>query len=193
MDGVTAAGKTTLARELAAAVGDRGRTVIHLGMDGFHHPRAHRYRQGRGSALGYYQDAYDFEGFARLVLIPLGPNGNLRYRSRIIDLASDEALDEPTLDAPVDSVLLVDGSFLQRDLSALWDEVVFVDTSIAAARERGTRRDTAQFGGLQEAREAFDNRYHAASRFYLDEVRPAARASVVIENDDLDRPVLRRL
>jgi uridine kinase len=46
VDGITAAGKTTLARELAAAVAARGRPAAHLSMDGFHHPRAHRHRQG---------------------------------------------------------------------------------------------------------------------------------------------------
>lgn len=109
VDGVTAAGKATLAREVAAAVDARGRHGIHLSMDGFHHPRAHRHRQGRDSAAGYYADAYDFPTFARTVLDPLGPGGDRRYRERIVD-----------------------GSFLQRELA--WDEVVFVDTAFAVAR-----------------------------------------------------------
>jgi uridine kinase len=58
IDGVTAAGKSTFASELTAAVGARGRPAIHLTMDGFHHPRAHRHRRGRTSAEGYYEDAY---------------------------------------------------------------------------------------------------------------------------------------
>lgn len=132
VDGVTAAGKTTLARELAAAVDARGRHGIHLSMDGFHHPRAHRHRQGRDSAAGYYADAYDFPTFARTVLDPLGPGGDRRYRERIIDLASDTPVDEPPVTAARDAVLIVDGSFLQRDLA--WDEVVFVDTAFAVAR-----------------------------------------------------------
>jgi hypothetical protein len=57
IDGVTASGKTTVARELATAVSELGRPVIQVSMDGFHHPRARRHRQGRESALGYYEDA----------------------------------------------------------------------------------------------------------------------------------------
>ncbi|WP_327341046.1 hypothetical protein OG384_37395 (plasmid) [Streptomyces sp. NBC_01324] len=52
VDGITAAGKTTLARALVSAVAGRGRPALHLSMDGFHHPRAHRHRQGRDSAVG---------------------------------------------------------------------------------------------------------------------------------------------
>ncbi|WP_394620340.1 gamma-glutamylcyclotransferase [Lentzea sp. JNUCC 0626] len=191
VDGITASGKTTLARELAAAVAARGRSAAHLSMDGFHHPRAVRHRLGRDSADGYYQDAYDFAAFSRLVLDPLGPGGDRRYRTRIIDLRSDTPVDEPAVQAPDDLVLVVDGSFLQRDLE--WDEVVFVDTPFAVARDRGTRRDAELLGGLEKAEKAFDQRYHAASRRYLDEVGPAARASVVVVNADVAHPLLHRI
>ncbi|GGM72296.1 uridine kinase [Lentzea pudingi] len=191
VDGITASGKTTLARELTASVAARGRSAAHLSMDGFHNPRAVRHRQGRDSADGYYLDAYDFAAFSRLVLEPLGPGGDRRYRERIIDLRSDTPIDEPPVQAPDDLVLVVDGSFLQRELE--WDEVVFVDTPFAVARERGSRRDADLLGGLEKAQRAFDQRYHAASRRYLDEVGPADRASVVVGNEDVAHPVLRRI
>jgi uridine kinase len=191
VDGITASGKTTLARELTACLIDRGRAAAHLSMDGFHNPRAVRHRQGRDSADGYYADAYDFASFSRLVLEPLGPGGDRKYRQLIIDLASDTPIDEPPVEAPEDLVLVVDGSFLQRDLE--WDEVVFVDTPFEVARDRGTRRDTELLGGLEQAERAFDQRYHAASRRYLEEVGPAGRASVVLGNADVANPVLRRI
>lgn len=191
VDGVTAAGKTTLARELAAAVGDRGRPAAHLSMDGFHHPRAYRHRQGRDSATGYYEDAYDFAAFAHTVLDPLGPGGDRRYRERIIDLAADTPVDEPLATAEEDMVLVVDGSFLQRELA--WDEVVFVDTAFDIARARGTTRDAGMFGGVEAAGRAFDARYHAASRRYLAEVDPLAGATIVVGNDDVQHPELRRI
>lgn len=191
VDGITAAGKTTLARELAAAVASRGRPAAHLSMDGFHHPRAVRHRQGRESADGYYLDAYDFPSFRRLVLDPLGPGGDRRYRERIIDLRADTPIDQPPVLAAPNLVLVVDGSFLQRDLT--WDEVVFVDTGFAVARTRGSARDATLLGGLAEAERAFDQRYHAASRRYLAEVSPASKATVVVGNDDVTQPVLRRI
>ena len=192
IDGVTASGKSTFAGELAAAVAGLGRPAVHLTMDGFHHHREHRYRRGRLSADGYYDDAYDFAALAELVLIPLGPDGNRRYRTRVIDLASDAEIGEPPVEAPVDAVVIVDGSFLQRpELAGLWDHRIFIDTDLAVARHRGTHRDARQLGGLAKAEHMYDVRYHAAARRYLAAVDPAARATLVVENTDLRNPRLR--
>lgn len=194
VDGVTAAGKTTLADELAAAVGARGRSAVRLSMDDFHHPRARRHRQGRASARGYYKDAFDFETFARLVLAPLGPDGDRRYAPRAHDLDSDQPVHDSPQWAAADAVVIVDGSFLQNPtLDGGWDEVVYVDVSFAAACERGIRRDAAMFGGKENARELYASRYHAAGRLYQDEIHPAERATVRIGNDDLGAPVLHHI
>ncbi len=137
VDGITSAGKTTFANEVAAAGGAGGRPTARVSMDGYHHRRARRHRQGRLSADGYYEDAYDLEAAARELLQPLGPDGigpggigpggigpggTLRYRDRIIDLATDEPADSWAQATP-ETVLVVDGSFLQREeLRDHWDE-----------------------------------------------------------------------
>jgi uridine kinase len=194
VDGITASGKTALAAELAEAIESRGRTVISVSGDDFHHQSAHRYRQGRHNANGYYEDAYDLEALARLVLVPAGPGGDLSYRLRHHDLASDQVLEEDLLTAPPDAIILVAGSFLLKpELDGLWDEVIFVETSFDEARRRGSLRDSSLFGGLGRAQHAFDTRYHPASRRYLAEVAPQDRATVIIGNDDLAQPQLRRL
>ena len=194
VDGITASGKTTLANELAAALAATGPPVLRLSMDGYHHPRAHRYRQGRGSADGYYEDAYDFPSFAELVLRPLGPGGAGRYTPAIIDLPTDTPLDRTPVPVPGAAWLVVDGSFLQRDeLAGLWDVVVWVDTPFAEARRRGIARDTDLLGGVDAAATAFDERYHAAARRYLAEVDPAAHADVVFVNTDVHRSEVRRV
>ena len=72
VDGITAAGKTLLATELAQAIRKTGRPAIQVSMDGFHHRREHRYRQGPESGLGYYEDAFDLVAFGELVLGPWG-------------------------------------------------------------------------------------------------------------------------
>src|ERR671936_3199905 len=60
IDGVDAAGKTTLADELAAVLRGRGREVIRASIDGFLRPRAERYRRGELSPEGYYHDSFDY-------------------------------------------------------------------------------------------------------------------------------------
>jgi hypothetical protein len=41
--------------ELTDAVQALGRPTIHLTLDGYHHPRDHRYQKGKLSAEGYYE------------------------------------------------------------------------------------------------------------------------------------------
>jgi len=192
VDGITASGKSTLAGELAAAVSGLGRPAVHLTMDDFHNPRALRYRRGRMSAVGYYEDAYDFEALVRVVLRPLGPNGSRRYRRRVLDLGTDRAVADDPVTADPDAVVVVDGTFLQRpEVVDHWDVRLFVDTGAAVALARGVARDAALLGGRAEAEAAYTQRYHAASTIYLQTVRPAAQATVVVGNDDPAHPTIR--
>ena len=57
IDGVDAAGKTIFAAKLSEELRKRNHTVIEASMDGFHNPRAIRYRMGRDSPEGYYKDS----------------------------------------------------------------------------------------------------------------------------------------
>lgn len=56
IDGVDAAGKTTLADELVAPLRRRGRSVVRASADDFHNPRALRYRAGRDSPEVYLRE-----------------------------------------------------------------------------------------------------------------------------------------
>ncbi len=191
VDGITAVGKTTFADQLADAVHALDRTCLRVSMDGFHHPRSTRYRQGRESPDGYYEDAYDFAALLRELLGPLGPGGSLLYRTAIIDLAADAALEVPPEPADPRLVLIVDGIFLQRpELDGGWDRLIFLRASFESARARGAARDAEQLGSVAEAERIFKVRYHAAQARYLAEVEPERRADIVVEHDDPARPVI---
>lgn len=127
IDGICGSGKTIFSRDLAEFVAAIGRTVVLVDSDGFHHVRARRYRQGRESAQGYYDDAYDFGSLAERVLLPLGPDGTRDYAIRVHDLASDATIDDETPQAPPDAIVLSAAAFIQRDrLRDLWDEVIYL-------------------------------------------------------------------
>lgn len=59
IDGPDAAGKTMLADALAGRLAGAGRQIVRASIDGFHRPRAERYRQGPLSPAGYYEDSLD--------------------------------------------------------------------------------------------------------------------------------------
>jgi len=93
--------------------------------------------------------------------------------------------------APVDSVLIVDGSFLQRpEILGHWDHRIFVNTSFEVALARGVARDALLLGGEAAAKTAYEARYHAAARLYINAVHPAESATVVVDNDNLANPRL---
>lgn len=187
VDGVCGAGKSRFARDLVVAVERLGRPALHLDSDGFHHVRAVRHR--RQSAQGYYQDAYDFEALTERVLRPLG-DGHLEIATRVHDLASDAVVSEVVTVAP-GCVVVFDCTFLQRgSLRTLWDEVIWLEVALPIARARGIARDSAALGGAEAAAAAYDARYLAACRIYLDEESPRERAGIVVGHDDPAEPRL---
>lgn len=191
VDGRTASGKTTLADEVATALRarDRRRAVIRTSVDGFHRPRAERYCRGRLSAEGYLDDARDWTAIRPLLLDPLGPGGDLLYRTASFDLDRDEPIEQEAQRAEPDAILIVDGTFLQRpELADAWDLVMFVDVSEEVATRRGIARDAASLGGEDRARETHKQRYQAAFAIYQARVGPKGRAHIVIDNDDVDAP-----
>lgn len=192
VDGISAAGKSTLAAELQAAFVRRSRHAVLVSLDGFHHPRSRRYRRGRRSPVGYYEDAFDLDSIVERVLLPLGPGGSRRYVTRTHDLLTDETVTDPPQEAPPDAVILVDGSFLQRpELLPHWDVRIFVDTSPEVAAARSARRDADLLGGERRAAELFAVRYAPAFELYLERADPVGSADVVVVNDDPSRPELR--
>src|SRR5690606_38959380 len=99
--------------ELVERLHSAGRTAIHLDSDGFHHVRAVRYRQGRESARGYYDDAYDFASLADRVLLPLGGAAPFTYASKVHDLISDEK-EHVVARADPNAIVVFACTFLQR-------------------------------------------------------------------------------
>src|SRR5438067_5961938 len=109
IDGPPAAGKTTLADELALVLRNRGREVIRSSIEGFLLPRAQRYRRGEDSPEGCYHDSFDFDALHRVLLDPLGPDGDRRFQPAVYDRDTDTALSPPVTTAAADTVLLFDG------------------------------------------------------------------------------------
>ena len=191
IDGIDAAGKTTLADDLAPLLEAAGRPVIRASLDGFHRPRSERYRRGAESPEGYYEDAFDYQALQAALLLPLGPAGNRRYRRAVFDFRQDTPLLAKVEIAPARAVLLFDGVFLLRpELAGIWDYRIFVKVAFDVALQRALQRDQALFGSAEAVWQRYRQRYIPAQRFYLETIRPEEQADVVVGNDDPLHPLL---
>ena len=193
VDGPDAAGKTTLVDELAENVTRRGRPVIRASVDGFHHSEAVRRRRGSLSAEGYFFDSFDYTALRRLLLDPLGPSGDRRYRTAAFDYRSDTALDAPVHYAACNAVLLVDGVFLLReDLRDCWELSIFLQISPAESLRRALHRDVVLFGTPAAVRERYHARYLPGQELYRAHSAPDEHAHVLIDNEQPGAPRILR-
>jgi uridine kinase len=188
VDGFDGAGKTVLADELAEVIGalDGARDVLRISIDGFHRPKAQRVARGRGPET-FYEDSYDYAAFRRVVIDPF------RRGEPVTPAVNDVDADRPVHPHPVavarDTVLLVDGIFLQRPgLADVWDATLWVDVPFAVSVPRGN----ARFGDGHDPDPGAEpnQRYVGGQRLYLAAVDPRSRATWVLDNTDLDLPVL---
>jgi uridine kinase len=191
IDGPGAAGKTTLADELATLLAPT-RPVLRVGIDGFHHPRSHRTRRGPDSVEGYYHDSFDHDAVCKNVLAPLGPDGDGIFRPAVFDFRVDSTIDHPWQQAPANAVLLFEGMFLFRpELNDHWDFRIFVHADFHVTLQRAACRDLELFGSDEEVRRRYHTRYIPGQTHYIETVRPRAMADIVVNNNDPHRPAMK--
>lgn len=189
VDGPDGAGKTRFADDLAAVLRAAGRQVVRISVDGFHQPRAIRYRRGRDSPEGFWLDSYDYAQFRTDVLEPFGLNGSRRYRSAAHDVATDTVVTSEMQRAAPASVLVVDGIFLQRhELADAWDLTVFLNVPFGETARRMAVRD----GTDPDVEHPRTRRYVEGQRLYFAACQPHSRADVLVDNTDFDSPRLLR-
>jgi len=191
IDGIDAAGKSTIAAGLAGQIDASGRKVITSSTDDFHNPRQIRYRRGRLSADGYYQDSFNYQVMRERLLDPLSPGGDGRYQPAAFDYRIDQPVETGFFQAPTAAILLFDGIFLCRpELANYWDLLVFVDISFETCLARALVRDRALFISADEIIESYMKRYIPAQRKYLSSCWPKERADLVIDNNDPENPAI---
>jgi uridine kinase len=190
IDGPPAAGKTTLGDELAVVLRAQGREVIRVSIESFLLPRSQRYRRGEYSAEGCYHDSFDFDALHRVLLDPLGPGGDRKFKQAVYHRPTETPLSLPVTTAPADAVLLFDGVFLLRpELVDRWELRIFVSAAFEETLGRARARDLALFGSAIEVERRHRERYRPSQQFYFDTVRPTDHADIIVHNDEPQEPV----
>src|SRR5262245_32597978 len=191
IDGPDAAGKTTLADELAELLAARGTVTVRASIDGFHRPRQERLAAGELSPHGYLEDSFDLAALRRDLLEPLGPGGSRRIVRQRHDWRRDAPVAAEPEVVPVGAVLVVDGVFLlRRELADWWERSVFVFAPPEVTLQRARIRDADALGGVAEVERRYRGRYIPGQALYFARERPHERATFVLECSD---PSVRRL
>jgi uridine kinase len=189
VDGFSAAGKSTLANELAAMVVDHGRTCLRADLDDFKRSRAER----PPGPDGFYRGAYDLDAIRTLLLSPLGPDGDRQVRLRFFDQRNQTPFPVEVQPVPTDAVLIADGAYLLRpELRDLWDFRIFVEIDFDLVLARGTARDSAWMDSAQAAAESYRRCYIPAEQMYDAQIDPRSHADVIVDNRNVSDPVCRR-
>jgi uridine kinase len=194
IDGHSAAGKTTLADELATTLREKtSRPVLRVMVDHFKRHVDLRTKYPPGTPESYYFEMFDVDAIRDELLVPLGPGGSRRYRTQIMDLAGRTPVDSGVHTTSDDAILVADGGFLQKPvLSGHWDLRVYLHIEVADVLHRGTLRDQAWMESAQVAAERYRSYYIPGERLYLAEVRPAEQADIVVDNRDFAAPRILR-
>lgn len=189
IDGVDASGKTTLANQLTQFLMHKGVSVIRASIDGFHNPKEVRYRFGSGSPEGYYKNSFNYKLLKEYLLIPLGENGSLKYKTAIYDSKTESEVPQNYKEALNDALLIFDGVFLLRpEIREYWDYSIYVHADFSVVLKRASVRDQYLFGSKEKVEERYRKKYIPGQKLYLKEAEPILFADVVIDNNDYNRP-----
>ncbi|PKH51001.1 hypothetical protein CXF68_10035 [Tenacibaculum sp. Bg11-29] len=186
INGIKGTGKTVLAEKLTKYLNSENLNAIKVSIDGFHFNKKVRYKQGRNSAKGYYENSYDEIVFVEKVL-KSSQTDFPNYTIATHNLETDEYLSLEPIKLENNSILITDGAYLFKpNYRNHWDLKIYLKTSFEITMKRGVERDKNSLGGVELTKEKYEKRYHESSRMYLVENEPEKIADIVIDNSDFN-------
>ncbi|AZR73460.1 hypothetical protein BBF96_08735 [Anoxybacter fermentans] len=191
IDGVDTSGKTTLSKHIVTSLKNKGYSIIQASIDGFHNPRDKRYRLGSKSPEGYYRDSFNYDALIQCLLNPLSEKGNRKYITAVYDFKTESEVEQEPKIATEDSILIMEGVFLLRsELYQYWDYKVFLHVDFEQVIQRAKKRDQYLFGSEEEIEIRYRSKYIPGQQIYLYESDPYEKASIVIDNNDFNNPII---
>jgi len=186
INGIEGTGKTVFADKLTKYLNSLNVEAIQVSIDGFHFNTEARYKQGKNSAKGYYEDSYDEIAFVNNVLKSTQLE-TPRYTPATHDLFTDEYLNLKPIEIKNNTVTITDGAYLFKpNYRNHWDLKIYLKADFKTAMKRGVERDKELLGGVTATETKFKERYHKASQIYLRENNPEDIADIIIDNSDFN-------
>lgn len=195
INGVDGSGKTVFAKQLAEALHARtDREIIDASIDNFHNPKEIRYQKGRDSAEGFYKDSFQYQTLKRVLLDPLGANGDRKYTTVAFDLQNNQSIKGEKHTAGNDAILILEGIFIFRpELVHSFDLKIYIDVPFEETLNRMLARDTQSADEHTETTRRFHARYKAGQDIYINTVHPKEISDIIIDNTDYNNPKIIKL
>lgn len=179
IDGAGGSGKSTISEKIAGSLNNEniGTVVYHI--DDFIHPRAVRYNDDYPQWEQYYYLQWRYDHFIDKVITPVR-NGTSSCEAELYDKENDSYKVSCTDISDVKAVI-VEGVFLQRkELSGLFDYMIYLDVPKETRLERVLKRD-GYIGDSSDILKKYNERYFPAEDFYENEYHPSETADHVIK------------
>jgi len=180
IDGLGGSGKSTISEVIKNLLIKEEINTVLLHIDDFIHPRTVRYNNNfeEWECYSYLQWRYDY--LIKEVIKPIKKGRSVSGEIEIYDKENDNYIMQ-RIDVPLGSVVIIEGVFLQRkELSGLFDYVVYIDVSEQERLERVIKRDK-YIGDESEIKQKYENRYFPAERNYINTYSPHDKADIVIK------------
>ena len=183
VDGPAGAGAGPFADDLGEEFRRRDTAVFRASLADFHRSRQERERDGWFSPRAFYEDAFDYSLFRRILIDPFRTAGSTGFVLAGFDEQRDQVIHQPKwITAGPDALLIVDGLFLNRpDLSGLWNFSIWLTVSAEVGLAR-----LADSGIHPES--DIGKRALGADALYQSDADPSEKASAIIDNTDPDHP-----
>jgi uridine kinase len=183
VDGPDGAGKREFADDLARELEKHGHPAFRASIDAFHRPSEYRYRKGRFSPEGCYEDSYNYSVLRRVLLEPFRMGGSTAFVAEAFDYVRDVQIEPKWLTGPPDLYLIIDGVFLNRpELRGSWNFTIWVDADAAVRAQRLLVREGVEPGSELALR------YTGAQELYERDARARDAAAAIVDNTDPDHP-----
>jgi uridine kinase len=187
-DGVDTSGKTTMANNVCRILKDNNKNAVRISIDKFHNPKEIRLQKGELSPEGYFYDSFNLNKIFEYIINPIRINGEYIIKG-IYDYKVEKEVTPEKIKIENDLIILFDGIFMNRDeLYNVWDISIFLDINFKTVLKRAVIRDIEYFKTIKNLNEKYKKRYIPGEKIYLRLCKPKERATIVINNNDYNKP-----
>lgn len=177
LDGLGGAGKTTFSQNVEQELRGSNYKVTTFHLDDHIVEKNKRYQTGHEEWYEYYYLQWDIEGIVTNLLEPL--NNSHHILLPFYDKFTDSIFTK-RIDVLANSIVLIEGIFLQRkEWKNFFDFIAFLDCPFELRQKRVLNRDS-YIGDFQVRLKKYSERYWLGEKHYINTVKPASIADLVI-------------